>query len=181
MRNAPKPNGLILYRGPSKLDGKPIVVVAVGLADRSTNTKTGGMIQTYILADQGLKPSEATKADQDSSVCGLCPAKGKGGKGRTCYVNLGQGPRAVYDKLYSAKPYDKYDKRKASHRALFKGRRLRFGTYGDPAAVPMPVWKPFLSIVSGWTGYTHHDSISPRHVDRLLKGGISVHTRAGTG
>ena len=25
------------------------------------------------------------------------------------------------------------------------------------------------------------DSISPRHVDRLLKGGISVHTRAGTG
>jgi putative transposase len=25
------------------------------------------------------------------------------------------------------------------------------------------------------------DSISPRHVDRLLKGGISVHTRASTG
>lgn len=35
-----RPNGVILYEGPSKLDGQPIVVIAVGLKTKSSNTKT---------------------------------------------------------------------------------------------------------------------------------------------
>ena len=45
------PNGAIIYRGPSLLDGKPIVVIAVGLNSSSKNRKTGNMLQTYILRD----------------------------------------------------------------------------------------------------------------------------------
>src|SRR3546814_4866747 len=41
--------GVILYEGPSKLDGKPIAVIASGLAKASRNTKTGAMVQTYII------------------------------------------------------------------------------------------------------------------------------------
>src|SRR5262245_54038294 len=52
----PRPNGVVLYRGPSLLNGKPIVCVAVGLTRRSKNQKTGGAIQTYILGDDGLDP-----------------------------------------------------------------------------------------------------------------------------
>ena len=44
-----KPNGAILYCGPSLLDGSPIIVVITGLSGRSTNTKTGKMAQTWIL------------------------------------------------------------------------------------------------------------------------------------
>jgi len=42
-----KPSGFILYRGPSLLDGKPIVVVAI--TKESKNSKTGSMLQTYII------------------------------------------------------------------------------------------------------------------------------------
>ena len=47
----PKPNanGIVLWEGPSRLDGSPIVVIAVGLKASSTNTKTGGMLQTYVV------------------------------------------------------------------------------------------------------------------------------------
>jgi hypothetical protein len=34
-------------------------------------------------------------------------------------------------------------------------RKVRLGTYGDPAAVPAYVWDELLHGTSGWTGYTH--------------------------
>jgi hypothetical protein len=40
-----KPNGAILYRGPSLLDGAPIVAIVTGLASTSANAKTGAMLQ----------------------------------------------------------------------------------------------------------------------------------------
>ena len=38
-----KPSGYIVYRGPSLINGDPIVVVAI---TKSTNSKTGDMVQT---------------------------------------------------------------------------------------------------------------------------------------
>jgi hypothetical protein len=38
--------GVVLYEGPSELDGKPIVVVATF---NSVNDKTGNMVQTWII------------------------------------------------------------------------------------------------------------------------------------
>src|SRR4051812_3947762 len=55
-----KPQGVILYRGPSLLDGSPIVCVAVGLTHKSKNPKTGQRtVQTFILADNGEDPIAA--------------------------------------------------------------------------------------------------------------------------
>ena len=49
-----KVNGFVFYRGPSMLNGKPIVAIATGIAKQSTNTKTGGgIIQTFILSEDG--------------------------------------------------------------------------------------------------------------------------------
>jgi hypothetical protein len=146
MKTAKKPTGYILYRGKSELNGKPIVVVAI---TKSTNSKTGNMIQTYILADNGLSPVESAKTLEDAAICGDC--KHRRGLGGSCYVNLGQGPRAVMDGVKRAiYPSD------AKQAAIeCTGRKVRLGTYGDPAAVPFHIWEILLKNAAGNTGYTH--------------------------
>ncbi len=44
-----KPLGLVLFDGPSQLDGQPIVAIATGVSRPLTNAKTVDMIQTWIL------------------------------------------------------------------------------------------------------------------------------------
>ena len=142
-----KPSGYIIYRGASLLDGKPIVVVAI--TAESKNSKTGNMVQTYIMADNGLSPVESARNLEDVSVCGDC--KHRRGMGGSCYVNLGQGARSVMDGVMRG-IYPEKILRPAVECA---GRKVRLGTYGDPAAVPAAVWSSLLSNASGWTGYTH--------------------------
>ena len=143
------PNGYILYQGPSMLDGAPIVAIAVGLKAKSTNRKTGAMVQTYILRSD-VAPLEAIRTGQDSSICGDCRLRGVLGKKRTCYVNIGQGPRAVYDG-FKRGIYPVAD----NAAAIGADRTVRLGTYGDPAAVPVSVWESLISKATGHTGYTH--------------------------
>lgn len=52
----------IIYRGPSLIDGQPIVAIAIA---KSRNTKTGDMVQTYILCDNGLDPMLNNKLGHD--------------------------------------------------------------------------------------------------------------------
>jgi hypothetical protein len=146
------PSGIILYEGPSKLDGAPIVVIATGLKTASRNAKTGAMIQTYIIRSD-MHPVEAVQTGADSSICGDCVHRGDGtGKGRSCYVTLIHGPRMVYE-AYKRGVYVKASAFEAAQ--LFAGRIVRLGTYGDPAAAPFAMWKVALGQASGWTGYTH--------------------------
>lgn len=141
-----KPSGYIIYRGASLLDGKPIVVVAI---TKSSNAKTGDMVQTYILADNGKSPVESARLLEDVSVCGDC--KHRRGMGGSCYVNLGQGARAVMDGVMRGiYPENLINAAFASHE-----RKVRLGTYGDPAAVPAYVWESLLAGAAGHTGYTH--------------------------
>ncbi len=144
-----KPNGVILYSGPSLLDGKPIVAIAVGLTHKSSNTKTGAMVQTYILRSD-VSPLDAVRTSEDASICGDCVHRGTAGKGRTCYVQVGQGPQGVY----KAFKRGRYPLAVRSD-YLGKGRIVRLGTYGDPAAVPVNVWQWLLTGSTGHTGYTH--------------------------
>jgi len=143
-----KPSGYIIYRGASLLDDKPIIVVAI--TGKSSNSKTGDMVQTYILADNGKSPVESAKALDDVSVCGDC--KHRRGLGGSCYVNLGQGPRAVMDGVIRG-IYELSDGYNVSTAVL--NRKIRLGTYGDPAAVPAYVWETLLRNANSHTGYTH--------------------------
>lgn len=142
-----KPSGYIVYRGPSLLDGKPIVVVAI--TKESKNSKTGNMVQTYILVDNGISPVENYKSFADESICGEC--KHRRGKGGACYVNVGQGPtivtKGIARGIYPNNPFE-------AARAC-DNRAVRLGTYGDPAAVPGYVWADLLSGSKSHTGYTH--------------------------
>ena len=62
-----KPNGYILYEGPSGIDGAPIVVIATGFANSSANAKTGDMIQTWIIRSD-IAPHHAVKSGDDASI-----------------------------------------------------------------------------------------------------------------
>lgn len=144
-----KVNGLILYKGPSLLNKKPIVCIATGLQDGSTNRKTGDFIQTYIIPEN-IKPTDAIQQGRDDSVCGDCIHRKKDGWG-TCYVNAGYGPNQVY-KAYKENKYAKYED---DHLKLFKDKLVRLGAWGDPAAVPTSTWEDICKVAKGHTGYTH--------------------------
>lgn len=136
---------MILYEGPSKLNGEPIVAIATGIGGASSNRKTGDMIQTWILPAD-VEPHRAIKTGQDSTVCGECmhrPALGG-----SCYVTVHQAPLAVY-RAYHRGAYPALDLN------AFRDRQVRFGAWGDPAAVPVIVWELIANLASGHTGYTH--------------------------
>ena len=144
-----KSNGFILWEGDSLLDGSPIVAIAVGTSTRSTNSKTGGMLQTYIIRTD-MKPGEAIRAGLDASICGDCVHRGDGhGKARTCYVQM-TGPSSVW-RCYVSGGYPQA----TSLEEVGQGREVRLGTYGDPAAVPAYVWEHLIAWSTGHTGYTH--------------------------
>tara|TARA_R110000782_G_scaffold206019_1_gene294282 strand:- start:103 stop:867 length:765 start_codon:yes stop_codon:yes gene_type:complete len=150
----------IIYRGPSMIDGSPIVCIVTGLSGASSNGKTGDMLQTWILSDNGQSPIEASRSGQDSSVCGTCmhrgtaaPEKATGwANGRTCYVALNQAPTAVYS-AYKRGSYATATLEETSE--LGRDRMVRLGSYGDPAALPPAVFRSLISSARGHTGYTH--------------------------
>ena len=154
-----KPNGYILFEGPSAIDGKPIVVIATGFAKRSDNGKTGDMIQTWILRAD-IEPSEALASGEDESICGGCehrPAlriknESEGKKHIPCYVKVWQAPRSVWA-AYKRGIYPVASHAEATK--LCADKMVRFGSYGDPYAAPISIWKAMAAQALGWTGYTH--------------------------
>ena len=153
---------MIIYDGPSLLDGKPIVAIAIR---KSGNAKTGDMVQTYILC-RDIDPRDANKNGDDYSICGNCRHRGtptddptrKLAVNRSCYVNIAQGVLIVW-KAYQRGVYDTAIGKDAVAK-LGANRMVRLGTYGDPSAVPSYIWKSLLSDADGWTGYSHQSGVT---------------------
>lgn len=139
-----QPTGYVIYRGPSLLDGSPIVAIALVA---SGSRKTGIMVQTYIIRDD-MMPTAAVRSGADSAICGDC--KHRHSAGGACYVVVAQGPTVVF-KTFQAGRYPVAD----DVAALGRGRMVRLGAYGDPAAVPSHIWERLVSEAAGRTGYTH--------------------------
>ena len=150
--------GAVIHRGPSKIDGQPIIVVAIW---SSKNRKTGDMLQTYIMRSD-IDPLTANKYGEDYSICGNCALRGtptldptkKQAEDRPCYVVLGQGPTVVWNGLQRG-IYPDYTNRQ-QRRALGRGRMVRIGTYGDGAAAPRFVWDDLLFEAEGHNAYSHN-------------------------
>lgn len=172
VRKDAQPLGYILYQGPSAIDGAPIVVILTGFraAQKATgdgaNSKNGAMLQTYILrADRSPLDAIATMADK--SICGACPHRGvpeRNASGkvarmakRTCYVQVERGPTVVYRTWQRGRYVDATGWNLSRLQDLVRGYGLRWGSYGDPAAIPAHTQLvPALSATSAMrTGYTH--------------------------
>ena len=152
---------MLVWEGISEIDGEtPIMLLATGVpwrggkGSKSANPKTGPMIQTWVIRSD-MPPSEALNRGMDRAICGTCPhaSKASGGTG-ACYV---EGWRV--NSIYAA-----HVTKGSTPMSLeaFAGQEIRFGAYGDPAAVPLHVWEELASVASGTTGYTHQwRNISP--------------------
>lgn len=162
MKPISKTQSLILYEGPSLLDGKPIFVV--GIVSRR-NRKTGPMVQTYIQRAD-LDPRDANRTGEDVSICGACPLRGAANlekpsglaDKRGCYVQIGQGPLGVY-RTYKRDRYQRAANVGEITR-LGAGRMVRVGTYGDGAAVPRYVWDALKREAKGHTAYSHQSDMA---------------------
>ena len=174
-----KINGAILYEGPSVLDGSPIVVIVTGFAGKSRNTKTGAMLQTWIIRSD-MHPIDAVRSGADASICGGCMHRGTAGKKRTCYVNLGKAPSVIFKALQrgiypvAAAAVVTSDWAQALPRdtrtiaEMGADRVVRLGAYGDPAAAPLSMWQQLVRQALAKTGYTHQWRVCDRGFAALV-------------
>lgn len=136
---------MVLYRGPSMLDGATDIVMLATFS--STNSKTGGMIQTHIMRAD-MTPADAIRSGADRAVCGDCVHR----LNRDCYTHpiilRGNGTASTF-RGFARTGGDPFNIRP------FVGAKLRMGSYGDPAAIPFETWEPLLAVVAGHTGYSH--------------------------
>lgn len=155
-------NGLELYRGPSVLNGDPVVAL---LTLHSGNDKTGDMCQVWILRAD-MHPQEAVATGADEAMCGHCDQRHflEG----ACYVNITrQGPARVWQAWMNGR----YPVATRRHIKRLTGRGVRLGAYGDPAAVPDRVWRPIVKVAGFTTGYTHqahHPNFDPAVLDYCM-------------
>lgn len=176
------PKNFVFYRGPSMLDGAPIVAIATIDSD---NSKVGAMVQTWILRAD-VAPVAAARDGRDVSICGQCPHRGTYKDGlrlegsRSCYVQL-YVPENIWHTWQRGRYLDLTGNMPAAAAAV-AGRMVRLGAYGDPAAVPFGVWQALLAQTSGHTGYTHQWRGFPEFAEYVMASCDSstdrVHARA---
>lgn len=149
---------MIVYQGLSEIDLlTPIVALATydpKGSSHSGNSKTGNMIQIAVMLED-IDPVDAIRAGLDPAVCGDCIHRGKasGGEG-TCYTHADILRGWAQTSLWRA-----YKRGKSINLPfdldVFRGQLVRFGSYGDPAAVPLRIWRLIHSVAKEVTSYTH--------------------------
>lgn len=168
------PRGAVVYRGPSLIDGAPLIVVATGIRGSSRNAKTTGgrpLAQTYVIPAamlQGISGSTAKGARAadyrawaanlrggcDGAACGACgkrPALAAGVDAGElpvdpCYVRNGppEVARAVVRGAYPDATPEQAASYVAASVAAGRIAGVRAGAWGDPAAAPLAVHAPIL-------------------------------------
>lgn len=141
---------MVIYDGPSQLNGDPILGIITGMDSDSTNSKTGPMAQLYIISAAD-HPVNALKDGSDASICGDC--KHRPVNMGSCYVVVAQGTSAVFRAWQQGK-YDMGTPEQVNQILRDKGKSIRLGAYGDPAALPLQLLQR-LTAGLRFTGYTH--------------------------
>jgi hypothetical protein len=156
-KSRPKPsNGYTVWRGPSRQDGAPIVVVITGLLTASANPKTGPMPQVWVFRED-VKPADAVKSGEDESVCNNCPfrptvRRANDPDGFACYVRADGGVNQVWRSYHNGLYPPIEPARLAS---LLKFRRVRGGAYGNLSNAPLWVSKLWADNAQKHTQYDH--------------------------
>jgi hypothetical protein len=150
------PAGFVVYRGPSLIDGSPIVVI-VNTITSSENSKIGRMAQVWFLRSD-VAPNVAIKSGRDVAICGGCPFANDNG----CFVDM-RPLMSVWHAFERGSYPDATPEQVGELIALAynmgKNDGIRLGAYGDPAAAPFEVLEALALPVKGMgaatTGYTH--------------------------
>jgi len=175
------PSGLVAWSGVSLLDGRTLIdVILTGLKGLSGNQKTGKTIQAWIIRHD-KDPRDAVAEGTELGICGDCKHRPRcedcdrtgpyfhgarcedcGGRMvRACYVKVFHGPTTAYKVRHGLKgpwarnPWYPMATPADLEQIRAKGAVIRFGAYGDPAAVPARVWETLSGACPRWLGYTH--------------------------
>jgi hypothetical protein len=121
-------------------------LVFTGILNVSTNTKTGAMIQTFIL-DKARLTSEPRVFGAKCEACPLVDV---------CYVSREKlSVRSAVKRLIEGETTTYAFAELDEVLPLLNGRAVRFGSYGDPSAIPLSDVERIASASQEWTGYTH--------------------------
>jgi hypothetical protein len=148
-------SAFVFFRGPSRLNGAPIIGVVTGAHSNPThgrhrhNTKLGPMAQLHILHAE-VAPNIAKRTGLDVAVCGDCTLRTASGDLR-CYVNTAFATTT----LWKAHAWRPQQLKLAAEALRTHHMPLRVGSYGDPAALPERVIAALVAAAPGHTGYTH--------------------------
>ena len=157
VRPRPNKNGVIVAHGVSLIGEEPApwVCVVTGLESASKNTKTGKMLQSWIIRTD-IDPTIALNTGADDAICGDCIHRKRkyahdGKIVGTCYVKTFQAPRTVYT-CFQDGGYKEATKKDLK---LIRSHKVRIGSYGDPGLVPL---RALLALIPknkrDRTGYT---------------------------
>jgi len=146
-----KYNGYELWRGKSLITGDAIVCIITGVSRKSSNIKTGPLLQVSFLC-QEQNPLLANKTGLDKAICSGCKHRLM----RTCYINLRTFPYNIY-KAWKRNRYPKLDiNDPVVMKNVFENHGVRLGAYGDPSSIPIQVLNRISSFAKFTLGYTHN-------------------------
>lgn len=133
-------------------------------------------MQTWILRAD-VAPHEALHSGEDRSVCGDCPLRPLTAKGTgkpLCYATCSGGRGAIVNlwRSFDAGNIPEYRPDEAAEMLL--GRQVRIGSYGDPAAIPLPVWESLIRKCAGAIGYTHQWRTCPPEYAALVMASVET-------
>ena len=125
-----------------------IVAAVTGVKRKSSNPKTGDMLQMSILVRK-VEPLEALRKGLDRHNCGGCLySSTENGGNNDCYVLVGQMPTQVYRSVKGQRIPD------TDPADIRPGKPIRLGSYGDPGFLPLSVLEVW-TIGRKFTGYSH--------------------------
>jgi hypothetical protein len=141
-KQKPRITGYLLH------ETETIVIIAT---IKSRNRKIGNMVQLWIL-NRTESPLQSIKSGSDANVCLDCGLRGFRGKKRICYVDIGRAPSQIWAK-YQRGGYAFLAE--SEYARVFGGRAVRFGAYGEPVLIPLPMVAAIAALARKRTGYTH--------------------------
>lgn len=141
-----------------------IVVIRKGKTTNKKISNGSPLVQTYTfsqsqydLANNGLKITQKEFFALDKPNCLDCPYSGNMGAGG-CYTHKFMQYSGFLAMLRSipAGELTPFNKEKGiAITELSYGAYVRFGTYGEPSLLPVPLVEAMVYVAKTWTGYTH--------------------------
>lgn len=122
----------------------------------TSNTKTGNLVQNYILPESWLTTNESISRLSDKDICFDCPHSQS--ENKTCYVRKGNSFMGLMSKVRSLrKKFIPEYSQEIEDRLIeaIAGRGIRFGAYGEPVLLGEELISKIAKSSKFWTGYTH--------------------------
>lgn len=133
--------------------------IVVNFQFDTNNSKTGNLVQNYIIPQTWLGTTAKISTLSDTDVCFDCDHSKA--KNKTCYVRKGFSEMGLASKVRSLRKIglenipELSPELEADLLEAIDGRGVRFGSYGEPILLGEELVSKISNRAKFWTGYTH--------------------------